>query len=350
MFPGKTTIILGAGASHEFGLPLGGDLTKAIKSMLAIKRDLPFKEVSAADQDFLDVLRRYSQNATPGVTYQRLLDACDEISAGMREAASIDEFIHTRRGDAAIEICGKFAIVRSILKAEHQSALRYDSSNIYNTIDFERISPTWIAKLRRFLFEGCTREETVDRLEQITFVNFNYDRCLEHYLYHSFRNYYRMGDQEAATKLQLLKVVRPYGSIGRLEYQDRSDFVKFGDADCYHRTPELATQIRTFTEQQQDQAVRDNIRGAIVDSEVLVFLGFAYHDQNLDVLSRDLESTAARLWGTAHGFSDADTRTIVGNLAQRFTNDVKQLVTIDNVVTCASFFDKYWKSLRIPLG
>lgn len=138
MFRGKTTIVVGAGASKEVGMPLGGKLTAQIATAVNLRYEHGSRRISG-DEEIEHALRQYVKETEGHQDINPHRGACMEIVAGMREAPSIDEFMHTRRGDKRIQICGKIGIVHCILQAERGSKLHFDMQNISDTIKFEQV-------------------------------------------------------------------------------------------------------------------------------------------------------------------------------------------------------------------
>src|SRR2546430_5733417 len=101
------------------------------------------------------------------------------IRRAMPQVTSIDNFIDMHRADKRVGLCGKLAIAQCILQAERQSLLKVDPGNIYNTIDFIRAGGTWFNRFVQLLTQNCTADDLADRLKTITFIVFNYDRCIE---------------------------------------------------------------------------------------------------------------------------------------------------------------------------
>jgi len=110
----------------------------------------------------------------------------------MPQAISIDNFIDSHRDDERISQCGKLPVARCILEAESQSTLLVDQSNIYNKLDFGLVENTWFNAFFQFLTENCQKADIPARLQQISIISFNYDRCIEHYLHVALQNYYGM--------------------------------------------------------------------------------------------------------------------------------------------------------------
>lgn len=343
MFKGKTVIVVGAGASKEVGMPLGGDLTEKIAKAVDLRWDYSDRRTSG-DEEIEYALRQYVKQTEGHKDINPHRAACMEIVAGMREAPSIDEFMHTRRGDQRIQICGKLGIVHCILKAEHGSKLHFKIKNISDTIRFEQVQDTWFAQFKRFLTEGCRVDDVSERLMQVTLIVFNYDRCVEHYLLHSLQTYYSIKEKEAAEILQSLEIIHPYGVVGELPWQSTDTTVPFGDSDIFGRLPALAEGIRTFSEQDEDTESQNAIRRTMQESNLILFLGFAFHKQNLDLLSPEVTDRARNVICTAVGISDVDCDVLRMDLGQRFCGGDYNKVDLRKNLSCYQLFDEYWRT------
>ena len=117
MFYSKTLFVVGAGASKEAGLPTGNELTATIAKKVDIKfRD--FNDQFSGDFEIAAALRSHASDVDgPPGDINPYLPACWHIRDAMPQAISIDSFID-HQGDDKIEVCGKLAIVRSILEAQ----------------------------------------------------------------------------------------------------------------------------------------------------------------------------------------------------------------------------------------
>jgi hypothetical protein len=123
---------------------------------------------------------------------------------------------------------------------------------------------------------------------------FNYDRTVEHYLYWALQQL-GISTTEAAEGVARLKIIRPYGSIGQLEWQGRSG-LSFGGNNNPIVASEIANNIRTFTEQIQEETVHSSIEEALENAIIVVYLGFGFHQQNL----RLLKPPTSRVWRPVH--------------------------------------------------
>jgi len=269
----------------------------------------------------------------------------------MPQAISIDNFIDTHQGDAKIELCGKLAIVKSILDAERKSLLFIDPNSSKNKINFTRTDATWVNPFFRIVTENCRATELQSRLSKITLIVFNYDRCIEHYLYWSIQNYYGVGAQEAADLVNTMDIYHPYGTVGRLPWQNESSNVGFGAELGPTQLLSIARQIKTFTEgTDPDSSEIAEIRNATSTSARLLFLGFAFHKLNMELLCSKVQLPSPdqykRIFATAMGISRNDSEEIANDLAT-LGNCPTSRVQVRTDLVCHAVFSEYARGLSL---
>lgn len=278
-------IILGAGASKEFGLPTGAELTKNI----AEATNITFKDfgtLQSGDSTLAQTLNLFSKrhhlkNKTP----QELQQAYRHIAAAMPQAISIDNFIDNHREHENIAICAKIAIVLSILRAENASNLYFDERDPSNCLAFDRLQETWFHPFFQIATELCSQVELETRLSQIAIISFNYDRCFEHHLKYSLQNYYGTSPQRAEELARMVDVYHPYGQVGFLPWQTKSGGIRFGESVQAMQLIQISEQLRTFTEGiDEERSDINNIRSVLEHARRIVYLGFAFHPINMDLL------------------------------------------------------------------
>lgn len=128
----KTVIVLGAGASQEAGLPTGAELKEEIASLLNFRVER--WELTGGDDTIMQALLSVSNNSDQHIITGRW------IGRALTLATSIDSFIDNHQGNAEVELCGKFSIVKSILNAESRSAM---AGNSREGLNFGAIENTW---------------------------------------------------------------------------------------------------------------------------------------------------------------------------------------------------------------
>jgi hypothetical protein len=137
-------------------------------------------------------------------------------------------------------------------------------------------------------------------LSTVTLIVFNYDRCIEQYLYLAFQTYYGMVAERAAGLVKKIHIYHPYGSVGSLPWYGGTQTSPFGHEPGAGELLKLAGGIKTFTEG-TDPTSSDitAIRAKVLAADRLLFLGFAFHR-----LKR--QASPARCWATGKNISVND--------------------------------------------
>lgn len=225
MFGQKIVFVVGAGASAEFGLPVGSGLKQKIASKLRIAwRD--GYDLASGDERIVEALRRTVRDSSGRRgDINPYVAAGHTIAGAMGQAFSIDNFIDAHQGNEKIELCGKLAIAASIIDAESKSKLmplnRRDNQPHRHepTIDFVSVENTWLGCLQKMLFDGVPKTKAEHIFQNISFVTFNYDRCIEHFFLESIINYYDIPRDDAVYIVDNLKIFHAYGKVGFLPWQ-----------------------------------------------------------------------------------------------------------------------------------
>lgn len=352
MFRSKTLFIAGAGASYEVGLPIGTGLKKLIADSL----DLYFEggELYRGNRAIMDALRQHISKEEPGLQTDPYLVAGRTISAAMPQAISIDNFLDAHRDDPRIELCGKLGIVSSILEAERGSKLYFDP---YNSEEFPTdLGSAWHSLFFQRLTEGVPKADLDNIFNNVSIITFNYDRCIEHFLYNALKVYYGIDGGKASEIMSRLQVHHPYGRVGYLPWQTGYvPTVPFGgDRNGFDDLLTLAGQIKTFTEQLEDGDDLRAIRREVEDAEVVIFLGFAFADQNMELLKPARKSEARRIFATATGISKSDCEVVEEQIAELLSKERSKFVPtlwddfdldLRNDLTCSGLFTEYWRSI-----
>jgi hypothetical protein len=275
MFNQPTLFVLGAGASQEVGLPIGANLTGEIARRVDFYFDETGLGLRRGDPSLIHVLRQQ------GGDINRYVRAGRQISVGMRYANSIDDYLDAHKDDAEINLCGKLAIVRSILEAERESALYVDTRNrdaIYARPG--EVDQSWFLRFFKILVIGVDKAHIDSLFNNVSVISFNYDRCLGYFLIRAITEYYAVSSAKAQEVVGRLNILFPYGSVGKL-----SDVVFGGENFQVDRLSSVASGIRTFTEERENAAALGHIHAVLRQASVVVFLGFGFHEQNMRLLT-----------------------------------------------------------------
>jgi hypothetical protein len=339
----KTVFIVGAGASYEFGLPLGSELLTQIANVLHYK--VKGGQLAEVDDTMEQAYSQLTREVNGSRDITPYLDAARRITNNMPQAISIDNFIDAHYGDKHLEMCGKLAIAKCIRQAERNSPL-YVQDERQGTIHFGGVPNTWLNRFVKLLTENCRLDDLESRLSTIAFVIFNYDRCVEHYLYHALHSYYPISWERAAALVGCIEIFHPYGTVGALRWQEPAQGTEFGYVPEAHHLIKIANELKTFTESTAHDS--DNIktlREHLANAKRLVFLGFAYHPQNLRLLfpAALARTHPVRIYGTAKAISASDTALISKELGDLMSFSEMNL----EPVKCVELFGEFWRSLSL---
>jgi hypothetical protein len=339
-------IVVGAGASAELGLPVGGELKTIISKLLHFQ----FTQggLKGGNDVVYGALMRASYD---GRDFNDLIQAALHVHEAVHHAISIDNFIDIHQGNQNIEQVSKLAIVHSILRAERSSQLWIDSRNSRAKPDFanpEKFGGVWLSQFFQLLTERCPLEKLGGRLANVTMIVFNYDRCIEHYLFHAIRNLYRVNEAEAAELVGRIKIFHPYGTVGSLPWQDDQNGIAFGGEPLADTLLTLSGGIRTFTESIDASASNIiEIRRRIAQTSVSLYLGFAFHRINMKLLSSaPAHADPDRMsFATAYRVSDYDVHHVRLALA-RMTGATLEHIHIRNDLQCHQLFGQYTSKIN----
>lgn len=303
-----------------------------------IRYEFGHKPIGSGDYDLFSQILYSSHRENVG-QFQK---AAWRIRDGIGFSQSIDDFLDQHRNDECVNIYGKAAIVEAVLEAERASRLFFDKFQGTETFDLEKLTDTWFVKFMYMLGRGIARENVNEIFDKVSFIVFNYDRCIEHFLLNAVQRAYALKVEDAQQIMRNLHIIHPYGAVGEL------DKVQFGagQVNCL----KLSEGIKTYTEQAAVAEVTNSIAAEVTRATCIVFLGFAFHSQNLRLLRPAEKMRTRPVFGTAHGLSDSDLNIVSQNFADFFnqTLDSRQrtsLIKLENKLKCAELFDYYAKSL-----
>jgi hypothetical protein len=177
-----TVLVIGAGAGVDVNMPLGDRLSHLIGEKLRIKFEEGGRQTggdplimealrkhAAADQQDPNLYRRVAFNVADGIVYSR----------------SIDSYLHAHKDNKLLQVCGKLAIAHAILEHEKGSALAVRNRQFRADT---KVNQSWLCSFMYGLQERIVVNENLgDIFKHLTIVNFNYDRCVEHFLFYAIQ-------------------------------------------------------------------------------------------------------------------------------------------------------------------
>ncbi len=272
MITRRTALILGAGASADFGFPLGRGLLQRV--VIGIR---------ARDANLYQVL------GACGFADDHMQDFARQLDESMLQ--SVDAFLENR--PEFMEV-GKAAIVAALIPYEAESNFQRP-----------RDGPHWYEYLFQRL--GPKREDFEE--SKLSVVTFNYDRSFEHFLFRSLGAAFGLSDDECKPLLRRVPVVHVYGQLGALDYISL-------DGRRYH--PDLSPQI-VVKYAKEIKIVHEGRSGTpqfaqahklLVRADVIFFLGFGYHKTNMERLRLEDAKKSAKVFGCVKGMTDAEAKEI----------------------------------------
>jgi len=334
MFQRRTVFVLGAGSSAEVGLPIGSELAKDIEHRLRFRFRQPYNQVTSGDAE---IARLVIQSFDPTREANDYINGGQRISNGLPLCNSIDTFLHMHKNDKHVQLCGKLAIVKSILEAEKKSQLYIDRTKPDAQLDVTKVEKSWFYHFFRLLNGGVTKENVDQIFRQVSFISFNYDRCSEAFLVEGLRAAYAMSYKESEALVREVSIFHPYGTVGSLPWQDGRVSVPYGGE---HDLMQLSSGIKTFTERVEEGHELTAMRKQIQAADTIVFLGFGFHTQNLELLTPKEHAQVKRVFATAKGIFDPD----IAPIKQQINAMLKGWqgpISIRNDINCADLLLQY---------
>ncbi len=244
----KTTLLLGAGASRPYGLPLGSGLTKALYDLT---KSTPLSQALELGIGHEQEIRAFVEDFRNSACY------------------SIDAFL-SRRGEWSV--VGKRAIASIILTAESNHYL-------WNPVTLaDGGDQDWY---RYFVnaIDGARRIEDLD-LSRFSVVSFNYDRSFEWFVANAIKNRYGTTLEMALAKLAEIEFVHVYGSLGSIDPASK-DHVSYGNGATAARVQRAFGRLRVIPEGRDDDDDVQRARTLLSKAEQVVILGFGFDPDNL---------------------------------------------------------------------
>lgn len=342
-----TVFVVGAGASCELGFPSGSKLLKELETALNIRFRADGEHTG--DSRILDAFRDIVRTNGGGrVELNAHLDACSRICDAAHLGISIDNVISQIDQDPLVPICGKIGIARQILRGETESSIRINANNPAR-FPLSSVRETWLGRFVQLLSQDMRSSSLETIFDNVSVVSFNYDRSIRRTLPYALASQFALSEATAQDLSNRLKIYHPYGSLGPLPYETSPPKgISYGEADVLSLA-KVATNLRTFTEQQEDIADLADMRDSLSGADRIVFLGFGYHRQNMELLTTNVLPTASRIYGTSLGLSASDTEVVSDQLNFFYREQYRGFhAPVLLPLKCAEFIDYHFRTLVSP--
>jgi hypothetical protein len=288
-----TALVLGAGASMDYGFPSGLELMKIIMNGIV--------------QNFYSVIPKKLADSF-NIEQDEINNFYKSLSGAGK--LSVDAFLEHRHEFLTI---GKLAIINILTKYEKEDRL----------INPRIKGKTWYEYLWNKLdapFDDFDKNK-------LSIITFNYDRSLEHYLITAMKNLYGKPEEQCAQKLNTIPIIHVHGKLGNLPWQG-------GKSRPY--TPrvlhmkEIIDQIIVIPEQEGTSPEFKEAINLLRSAKYVYFLGFGYHNKNLARLRMNKIGKESR--GTALDLGEEERNSLRRNWNIR---------TFDNVSKNLDFLKNY---------
>lgn len=270
MITKPTVFVLGAGASKQFGYPLGSGLVDIILNNFSLSNSK--NSVSGKDNPIEIFLGLgFSENDIDSFRYELSYAA----------TPSIDAFLEHRQEEE--RLLGRLAIAYALIPFEQTQLLFTKDSWYYNLLN--KINPA------------------LDNLEKnrISFITFNYDRSLEHFLMMALTNRFKKSENQVNEKLKKIPIVHLYGKLGNLPWESNKpeefsrDYHPICTPDLIRKSSKSLKIIHDkFNPEDADFKLAKQLLAA---AKKIYFLGFGYHTDNLERLRiKSLSNSPSNLY------------------------------------------------------
>lgn len=350
----NTVFVIGAGSSCELGLPTGDKLRLSLMRILERDGDNSIFTNPTLNQIIHGKLASYTGSEW-GLKFEEYARAAERIKKALPMAQSIDNLIHAHRTDSNVIDIGKIAIAIAIIAEEHESYIKSELGNVSQLVeparfDDERFLSSWYLPLMRLIVSGETKENIRRIFANTSFIVFNYDRCLEHFLINAVRSYFNISPDEAADIVNEVVIIHPYGQVGFLPWQASpidSPKCQFGHG--HTDISAISRGIYTFTES-IDEGITASCKRLIESAETLVMMGYGFLPRNTDLLSCESPSNVSRVFATACGIGETDLNIVKSEISHILGKTIDRFSPFVERSTCRTLMDNNWMRLSIKRG
>ena len=306
MFSQPIVFVIGAGASVEFsGFPTGRQLMERIASNVDALG-------GSGDPQLWGILGENFVHSKVLLLQEAGRALAKQVQAGM---PSIDDILTWFAAREEVVRLGKIAIVHEILKGERASVL-------YNELDptltpFRDFSTTWVHHFLSMVLSGQRGENAEHAFDNVTLINFNYDRTVEHFLYSALQIQFGLDEPRARAIASDIaaNMIRPYGCIGPLPWLQIERAIPFGSTPRSQEVVSASSNILTLSEGFTGET-HSQIQAALERARVSVFLGFGFHTQNMALLRVRGAEAWRRTYATVVGIKQANWRDLSEAIAR----------------------------------
>lgn len=307
---------------------MGRDLVRLISQKAAFS--FRGTELKNGDGELLGSLDRVH---ALGIDVNSVITAARQIASGILTADSVDTFIDRFAGQWNIELAGKTIIAHLILEAERQSTFTVNPQSASAQVRFSANDTDWLQLFATMLFSGVRRSDVNSLAANTNIICFNYDRCLERYLTSALIQGYGLESAAANDIVSRMNIVHPYGHLGPLPInplESAPDICGYGASPTSIDLNKAAARLRTFSEVVDEESAT-RLREMVLGAQRLVFLGFAFHGPNVQLLSIPRNTDHRRVYASGVGLSSQEQQAL-SRICQRMLGYQTKPMNPDNYI------------------
>jgi len=162
---------------------------------------------------------------------------------------SVDRFLENRPD---LMEAGKFCMANAIIK--HES----DTRNKFWQIGFDH----WL----RYLFDKMCDKFEIFSKNKVSFITFNYDRTVEHFLHESLKHTFNRSDRECAEVVKKFDIIHVHGKVGLLPWETNTPegefVVPYGKTKFWRDSKDRKNLIESL------KIVHDEVEGEELDNAI----------------------------------------------------------------------------------
>jgi hypothetical protein len=259
-----TVLVLGAGASIDFGFPSGNRL---------VRRIIEVGKAAMGGKPLLEL----------GFTREQI----DEFGEVLRQSGclSVDEFLATRPDLVGI---GKGAIACALIPFEQWDQV--------NTLD----GAGWL----QILATRMVASPETWHQNRLSIVTFNYDRVVEYFLCSALASRFRLTNAAALELMnRTVRIIHVHGKLGEFGHRDSDKHRTFESAVTASRVFVGAAGIKIIHEGAPGDQEFVEARQLISQAAEVVFMGFGYGRTNVERLKLDETLIGKSVLGSSVGMT-----------------------------------------------